>query len=536
MHSLKTPQRAERLRGPGRETARQAGPPSSQRLLETAVQRAELDPGRLSPDQVLRLQRAVGNQAVRRLLEPSEPRGQPAVASPRIQRATATYRFAGGWDPEVYDEALKKFRQLSTWRIRGGVSKDARIEEARAYFREHTHGAAPDKLQGIVNSLVMAYREIFREDLDVEIEEPARPPAPQEPLAPESPESPVRTTERPVETAPLPDLKPEALVQIKNILLEAIPEATDQEVPPESTVRSVSTEGSETGRELQPVVQDNLPMAKFVQENAIQQVPSDVPPAPSSYARRIDQAQVGIWNKIKGRMAKAKPFMSQVGTVGGWIGHGAARVMSVIGVVLQGVAAFFDWHAFLSSTEAANDLKDVLEKSRAQLPKPLSTADLQILEAVEYAVKQKTRKAAMRYMQAMAGYASAGVSIAAFVAAKAVGFAALAALLASNPVGWGIAMAIAAIALAVTVGIFCYKIYRWFKKRKERGQQRQQMATRLVDGVLAGNAIAVQAVQSLHLDPLAISKECGSPPKGQSADAVKEGWIARVMRKLKVSG
>ncbi len=178
----------------------------------------------------------------------------------------------------------------------------------------------------------------------------------------------------------------------------------------------------------------------------------------------------------------------------------------------------------------------MLDKARAQLPQPLSTADRQILEAVEYAVKQKTRKAAMRYIQAMAGFASAGVGIAAVVAAKAVGFVALAGLLASNPVGWGIAMGIAAIALVVTLGIFCYKIYRWFKKRKERGQQRQEMATRLVDGVLSGNAIAVQAVQSLHLDPLAIARECASPPKGQSAEAVKEGWIARIMRKLKVSG
>jgi uncharacterized membrane protein YebE (DUF533 family) len=150
-----------------------------------------------------------------------------------------------------------------------------------------------------------------------------------------------------------------------------------------------------------------------------------------------------------------------------------------------------------------------------------------VIDAIEYAIKQKETKKVRRYITAFAGLASLGGGIA-LTAGGALGAVALGALLASNPVGWGIALGLVGIGALVGIGMLCYKLFRRATK-KNPGKQREEMATRLYDAwVPRGDTLARTAIQKLNLNP----EEMRLASLGAKKDKARARSIDEIKRKL----
>jgi hypothetical protein len=198
-----------------------------------------------------------------------------------------------------------------------------------------------------------------------------------------------------------------------------------------------------------------------------------------------------------------------------------AKVIPFINIFFSAIAAALDFRAASKSADIAHMLKQVAAKAKAD------GGDPAVIGAIEYAIKQKETKKVRRYITAFAGLASLGGGIA-LTAGGALGAVALGALLASNPVGWGIALGLVGIGAVVGIGMLCYKLFRRATK-KNPGKQREEMATRLYDAwIPRGDALARTAIQKLNLNP----EEMRLASLGAKKDKARVRSIDEIKRKL----
>ena len=198
-----------------------------------------------------------------------------------------------------------------------------------------------------------------------------------------------------------------------------------------------------------------------------------------------------------------------------------AKVIPFINIFFSAIAAALDFRAASKSADIAHMLKQVVAKAKAD------GGDPAVIGAIEYAIKQKETKKVRRYITAFAGLASLGGGIA-LTAGGALGAVALGALLASNPVGWGIALGLVGIGAVVGIGMLCYKLFRRATK-KNPGKQREEMATQLYDAwIPRGDALARTAIQKLNLKP----EEMRLASLGAKKDKARVRSIDEIKRKL----
>jgi hypothetical protein len=124
-----------------------------------------------------------------------------------------------------------------------------------------------------------------------------------------------------------------------------------------------------------------------------------------------------------------------------------------------------------------------------------TTQGTAVLDAVEYAMAQKYKKAITRAISFIGGAISMSVGIAVLAGAGVVA-------LVSNPAGWGVLTALAAVGAIIGVSLLIYKLSRWFYKRFISGQLRQKrhgFAVKMYKALLEGDQYAAAAVTALGL-------------------------------------
>jgi len=296
----------------------------------------------------------------------------------------------------------------------------------------------------------------------------------------------------------------------------ALPEVPESSIPDEAAISSTVSAGEEAGNDLRPLLDRSPELAVYIHEELVQasageeDTPDTLESVDSSRIAQasqnmnalsasntrtsaasggfsvaklantgLGQTQTGL--EVLGRTAEAAS--SGIRTLG--------TVSGIVGALFSSITAIFDLRALISSKLRG----DALRKAAADAK--TSGHDPEIVEAVEYAMEQKYSKALRRAIAFTAGIAATGVSIAT-LAAGGVG---LLALLASNPVGWGIAVGILAIATLASTGLLIYKLYRYIKKKRSGvlGEKRQAIAIRLYEGVAKGDSLAMTAINKLGL-------------------------------------
>ncbi|HTW97959.1 MAG TPA: hypothetical protein VMD59_04240 [Acidimicrobiales bacterium] len=166
----------------------------------------------------------------------------------------------------------------------------------------------------------------------------------------------------------------------------------------------------------------------------------------------------------------------------------AHQVASVVGI-------------FFSRLEAALDLRSLIGSVRAAKAEVLALpAAGSLVEAIDYAIRQKYEKIVKRAFGAAAALAGLGVGLA---------------ILITNPVGAALA---AMIIGGVGAAAFAYKIGRWAWKKwrtKDLGQKRKDIATLLYK--------QARTVMSRRAPPCAPctsrSRRCSPPRRGGRASA-----------------
>jgi hypothetical protein len=189
-----------------------------------------------------------------------------------------------------------------------------------------------------------------------------------------------------------------------------------------------------------------------------------------------------------GASQKASDLGSQLSdTAKGGAGELTHLAGLVAGMFFSAIKAAVDGRALFRSISILRGLK------RAKAEALATGADPALVEAVDYAVRQKYQKAIKRAIGMAAALASLGIGLAVLLA---------------NPVGAGLA---ALIIGGIGVSMMVYKIGRYAFKKK-RGEKRKLMAGRLFAALKNGDSFAVAAVRELHLDPEAIRQH----PKGEA--------------------
>lgn len=176
------------------------------------------------------------------------------------------------------------------------------------------------------------------------------------------------------------------------------------------------------------------------------------------------------------------------------------QVASVVGVFFSGLKAAIDLKSLVSSVRVLKALKAARAEALA-LPAPE-----RLVQAIDYAIRQKYEKIVKRAFGAAAALAALGVGLAILIA---------------NPVGAALA---AMIIGGVGATVFLYKIGRWAWKKwgsKNLSEKRKEIATLLYNQVRTGDVTARDAVRALHLDV----DEVLAPAREQG--------IGMIMRKLK---
>jgi hypothetical protein len=174
------------------------------------------------------------------------------------------------------------------------------------------------------------------------------------------------------------------------------------------------------------------------------------------------------------------------------------QVAAVAGIFFSGLKAALDLKSLVSSIRVIRALKEAKRTALA------TGASRGVVDAVDYAIRQKYEKVIKRAIGATTALAALGVGLAILIA---------------NPVGASLA---AVIIGGLGLGVFLYKIGRWGWKKwgsKSLGEKRNQMAERLYNQIRTGDVGAREAVRALHLDPTEV--------------AASPGGMALIERKLK---
>ncbi|KDR56111.1 hypothetical protein APPUASWS_018445 [Arthrospira platensis str. Paraca] len=164
-----------------------------------------------------------------------------------------------------------------------------------------------------------------------------------------------------------------------------------------------------------------------------------------------------------------------------------AQIASIAGVFFAAITSVIDACAMAKSIQTKNSLKELLHETKSQNP-GFKQYNPDVVNAVEYAIDQKYEKSGRRALAFSSGLASIGGGIIGLV-------------LASNPIGWAIGAALAALGGLGAVGLLLYKIGHWFRKRRGGilGKKRNEIATLLYEKLRAGDALAEKALQKLGL-------------------------------------
>jgi hypothetical protein len=203
----------------------------------------------------------------------------------------------------------------------------------------------------------------------------------------------------------------------------------------------------------------------------------------STAAAQVHQAGeavggVGSAGQASGATLEHPAEFARSFTSGGF--EAAHAVASVVGVFFSAIKAALDIRSLLSTVQVIRGLKQARQSATAWGSSPA------IVEAVDYAIRQKYEKLIKRAIGSMVALAALGTGLA---------------LLIANPVGASLA---AVIIGGIGAGVFLYKLGRWaWKKWKTEslGEKRQKMAARLYAQMRARDALALEAVRSLHLVP-----------------------------------
>ena len=285
-------------------------------------------------------------------------------------------------------------------------------------------------------------------------------------------------------------------------------------VPEEEQIEEARNQGEEQGRQLEALAAVNKPLAELLlldmQERAAQE-----PEPPKGRWGRFK-----AWFKGPGKSVKKleKKVKKQKRKKGGKLLVAAGKQTARIAILMKsipGVISHFfsfismisDFRAWRSSWQKYKDLKVALQEAKESAHEQFDPQMAEVIAAVETAMSKKLRKFWRRVASFISTLTVTGVSMAAFIAGESLTIAGVTALLASNPVGWGIALALGGIALVGGLAILGHKIYRWFKKKKafalgkDRAETTATLYSALVVGEEPGKSLAGQAITILGLSP-----------------------------------
>jgi hypothetical protein len=180
------------------------------------------------------------------------------------------------------------------------------------------------------------------------------------------------------------------------------------------------------------------------------------------------------------------------------------QVTAVAGVFFSALKAAVDARALVSSYRVVKSLKEA-----RRLAMLYTGGQSEVVEAVDYAIRQKYQKIIKRAIGTLTALAALGAGLAILIA---------------NPVGAGLAAGIIA---AVGAGVTVYKLGRFIYKKvrdtqgKERARRAEQLFDALADPDPRVSTAAKTAVWALKLDP------------GKVLAAGREEGVGLLMRKLK---
>jgi hypothetical protein len=166
----------------------------------------------------------------------------------------------------------------------------------------------------------------------------------------------------------------------------------------------------------------------------------------------------------------------------------AHQIAGVVGIFFSALKAALDIRSLVSSVRVIRALKEAKEEARGQIDdlSPDPDANKEVIEMIDYAIRQKYEKVIKRAIGSVTALAALGTALAILIA---------------NPVGAPLA---AVIIGALGASVLVYKIGRWGWKKWQTqtlGKKRAGIAHALYAQVMLDNDLAVEAVRALHLDP-----------------------------------
>ncbi|MDB5079866.1 MAG: hypothetical protein JWP00_1790 [Chloroflexi bacterium] len=174
-----------------------------------------------------------------------------------------------------------------------------------------------------------------------------------------------------------------------------------------------------------------------------------------------------------------------------------ARVSPWFSAVFGAISSALDLRSLISSLRKSSKLDQLAKEAKS------NNAEPEIIEALEYAVAQKKKKASRKGLSLFGGAASTTAGV--------LGILGLFGVLASNPVGWAI-LALGAVGGAIGIGIFLYKLIR-SKTKENKGKAREKHAKKIWEGLQnqggVDRATALKAITALGLKESDVTK-----PKG----------------------
>jgi len=303
-------------------------------------------------------------------------------------------------------------------------------------------------------------------------------------------------------------LNPENIKRVKSKIREKVDKLPGPSVPSESSIEKAKKQGEAKGKEIEPIVKNRPKVAAFAEKEMTggKTVPSMDVKEQDEFAklntgagRRENAGDASEW--IGWIEQGSEIGLEAAGELGAKMSKAAAdiagNVLGAFGLFLSAISAFFDVRACWRATKRITYLEYVLEDARKRVGDPARfTEQKELIDFLKYAIQQKYKKWGKRFANLVGTLSSATVGLAALVA----GVSLLA--LASNPVGWVIAAAIAGAGILVGLGLVVYKIGRAIYKKVmgTKGVVRREWATKLFKSAFhTKDPLGIDALESLGL-------------------------------------
>jgi hypothetical protein len=174
-----------------------------------------------------------------------------------------------------------------------------------------------------------------------------------------------------------------------------------------------------------------------------------------------------------------------------------AKISPWFAGVFGTISSAVDLRALISTLRKSSKLDALAKEAKA------NGADPELVEALEYAVAQKKKKAGRKGASFFGGVASTTAGV--------LGILGLFGVLASNPVGWAI-LALGAVGGAIGIGLFLYKFIR-SKTKENKGKAREKHAKKIWEGLQGQGVVdrptALKAITALGLKETQVLKAKG---------------------------